>query len=251
MFKRFGNTPPQRLNNRYFSTCYFESGRSMVEMLGIMAIVGVISITGIYGYTKAMERHRANELLNEASKRAVLLSGQMLATGKIPETLSDDEDTSGHTYKIGKKGNNQFTLGISGVKEETCELMKQMAGGAIQNITCENDTATFTFNNDLSTKSNSGSGDNTGGNTTASTEDGWTGDEPGADCTGITPPTVEAGQTACSVCLKTGDNSSDWFDSNALCGANQVCVNGVCSSTLTGDGCLKNSDCKTLDPDNC
>ena len=37
-----------------------ERGRSMVEMLGVLAIVGVLSIGAISGYTYAMSKHRAN-----------------------------------------------------------------------------------------------------------------------------------------------------------------------------------------------
>ena len=44
-----------------------ESGRSMVEMLGVLAIIGVLSIGGIAGYTLAMNRYRANEILNAAA----------------------------------------------------------------------------------------------------------------------------------------------------------------------------------------
>ena len=32
-----------------------QSGRSMVEMLGVLAIIGVLSIGGIAGYRAAME----------------------------------------------------------------------------------------------------------------------------------------------------------------------------------------------------
>ncbi len=49
---------------------YAQSGRSMVEMLGVLAVMGVLSVAGITGYNSAMNKHRANELLNEASKRA-------------------------------------------------------------------------------------------------------------------------------------------------------------------------------------
>ncbi|MBR4927737.1 MAG: type II secretion system protein, partial [Alphaproteobacteria bacterium] len=49
-----------------------ESGRSMVEMLGVLAIIGVLSIGGIAGYTMAMNRYRANEVLNAASQLAVI-----------------------------------------------------------------------------------------------------------------------------------------------------------------------------------
>ncbi len=68
-----------------------ESGRSMVEMLGVLAIIGVLSIGGIAGYSMAMNRYRANEALDMASKYAVILfAGKQtaVATGnsdyKIP-----------------------------------------------------------------------------------------------------------------------------------------------------------------------
>ncbi len=49
-----------------------ESGRSMVEMLGVLAIIGVLSIGGIAGYTMAMNRYRANEIIDTASKVSVI-----------------------------------------------------------------------------------------------------------------------------------------------------------------------------------
>ena len=39
---------------------HFEAGRSMVEMLGVLAVVGVLSIGGIMGYSYGMNRYRAN-----------------------------------------------------------------------------------------------------------------------------------------------------------------------------------------------
>lgn len=44
-----------------------QSGRSMIEMLGVLAIIGVLSIGGLAAYNTAMERNRANELLYNAS----------------------------------------------------------------------------------------------------------------------------------------------------------------------------------------
>ncbi|MBQ9035079.1 MAG: hypothetical protein IJ099_03835 [Alphaproteobacteria bacterium] len=38
-----------------------EYGRSMIEMLGVLAIIGVLTVGGIAGYTKAMNRYRLNE----------------------------------------------------------------------------------------------------------------------------------------------------------------------------------------------
>ncbi len=42
-----------------------QQGRSMVEMLGVLAIIGVISIGGIAGYRMAMNRYQANQIANE------------------------------------------------------------------------------------------------------------------------------------------------------------------------------------------
>ena len=44
-----------------------EAGRSMVEMLGVLAIVGVLSIGGISGYSKAMAKYKVNKTLDQIS----------------------------------------------------------------------------------------------------------------------------------------------------------------------------------------
>lgn len=45
-----------------------QSGRSMIEMLGVLAIIGVLSIGGIAAYTKAMEKHNINKLLDQITR---------------------------------------------------------------------------------------------------------------------------------------------------------------------------------------
>ena len=42
-----------------------QQGRSMVEMLGVLAVIGVISLGGISGYRMAMNRYQANQIANE------------------------------------------------------------------------------------------------------------------------------------------------------------------------------------------
>ena len=49
-----------------------ESGRSMVEMLGVLAIIGVLSVGGISGYTISMRKYRANQIVDLASKLALV-----------------------------------------------------------------------------------------------------------------------------------------------------------------------------------
>ncbi|MBE6455892.1 MAG: hypothetical protein IJC11_04275 [Alphaproteobacteria bacterium] len=65
-----------------------ESGRSMVEMLGVLAIIGVLSVGGIAGYTMAMNRYRANEVVDMANKYAVIayssyMTSKMMNNGTV------------------------------------------------------------------------------------------------------------------------------------------------------------------------
>lgn len=42
-----------------------QSGRSMVEMLGVLAIIGVLSAGGLAGYSKAMFKHKLNTTMDQ------------------------------------------------------------------------------------------------------------------------------------------------------------------------------------------
>ncbi len=42
-----------------------EAGRSMIEMLGVLAIIGVLSVGGIAGYSKAMMKYRINRTFEQ------------------------------------------------------------------------------------------------------------------------------------------------------------------------------------------
>ena len=68
-----------------------ESGRSMVEMLGVLAIIGVLSVGGIAGYTMAMNRYRANEVVDMANKYAVIAYSAYM-TAKM---MNNGSDTAG------------------------------------------------------------------------------------------------------------------------------------------------------------
>ncbi len=83
-----------------------ESGRSMVEMLGVLAIIGVLSIGGIAGYTIAMNRYRANEILDTAAKVSVM--GMASDAGGI--TLN----SIGLTQGSGPHGASSMTAGTDG-----------------------------------------------------------------------------------------------------------------------------------------
>ena len=41
------------------------AGRSMIEMLGVLAIIAVLTVGGIAGYSKAMKKYQANKVVGE------------------------------------------------------------------------------------------------------------------------------------------------------------------------------------------
>ncbi len=55
-----------------------ESGRTMTEMLGVLVIMGILSLGGIAGYRYGMNKHKANETIAELSLYAVDISTQMI-----------------------------------------------------------------------------------------------------------------------------------------------------------------------------
>ncbi len=72
-----------------------EYGRSMIEMLGVLAIIGVLSIGGLAGYTMAMNRHRANTVLDYATKCGVIAQTQGDGSAAIASTSCADASLLG------------------------------------------------------------------------------------------------------------------------------------------------------------
>lgn len=71
MLKQSGHLLPARMENAperpQYSTDVLQSGRSMIEMLGVLAIIGVLSVGGIAGYSKAMTKFKINKTIEQIS----------------------------------------------------------------------------------------------------------------------------------------------------------------------------------------
>lgn len=64
----------------------YENGRSMVEMLGVLAIIGVLSGGGLAGYNKAMMQHKLNK---NAEQIGYLLSVAIYNNDKLKDAGKD------------------------------------------------------------------------------------------------------------------------------------------------------------------
>ncbi|MCI7421285.1 MAG: type II secretion system GspH family protein [Alphaproteobacteria bacterium] len=72
---------------------FSQSGRSMIEMLGVLAIIGVLSVGGIAGYSKAMEKFKINKAIEEYS---YLING-MLDYVEFAQKYKSDQTYVGAT----------------------------------------------------------------------------------------------------------------------------------------------------------
>ena len=64
----------------------FCTGRSMVEMLGVLAIIGVLSVGAIAGYSKAMFKYKLNK---HAESFSMLLNNALQLEGKLSFTPNE------------------------------------------------------------------------------------------------------------------------------------------------------------------
>lgn len=121
-----------------------QSGRSMVEMLGVLAIIGVLSVGGIAGYSKAMAKFKISKAMDQFSMLVAnirtLYSGQRsyeglnnLAAnsfGIVPSDMSGGAATAiitnafGGTVTIAAAAANlNFTIQFEGLGRDTCVSM--------------------------------------------------------------------------------------------------------------------------------
>lgn len=112
-----------------------ESGRSMVEMLGVLAIVGVLSIGGIAGYSKAMAKYKMNKALDQISmvvtNTRTIFGNQYSYAGLKNETAIDYEIFGDDAIKTtGTGATATSTLKNPFNKDITIQAMKEGASGS-------------------------------------------------------------------------------------------------------------------------
>lgn len=122
-----------------------ETGRSMIEMLGVLAIVGVLSAGGIAGYSKAIEKSRINKAVEQitvvsthlsaigsnggnyagmSNKTAIKLKAvlsEMNTTGTTLINPFGGEITIGSANLLNGSGNDQaYTIIYKGLNKPVC-----------------------------------------------------------------------------------------------------------------------------------
>lgn len=117
-----------------------QSGRSMIEMLGVLAIIGVLSVGGISGYSKAMGKFKLTKAQDQISMllmniRTVyatspdytnLSNANAIAYNIVPADMvsgANIYNAFGGAVTLGLVGTTQFTIKFEGLAPETCRSL--------------------------------------------------------------------------------------------------------------------------------
>ena len=122
-----------------------EHGRSMTEMLGVLAVIGVLSIGGVQGYRYAMNKYHSNEVINELNllnaQLAVFMNGihDDEAVMSLGEPYDDARriNTGGYAFDYGCGQDPDSTtpcdldetgyfMTLDSVPEDVCKSASQM-----------------------------------------------------------------------------------------------------------------------------
>ena len=119
-----------------------QCGRSMIEMLGVLAIIGVLSVGGIAGYSKAMMKFKINKTMQHITEIAAnvqtLYMQQKDFSGLssirqmvIPDDL--DKGVSNQGISIYEQWNNEkfFSIRYFGLSKEACFALATADWGSV------------------------------------------------------------------------------------------------------------------------
>ncbi len=112
---------------------FAEYGRSMVEMLGVLAIIGVLSVTAILGYRYAMDKYRSNDIVYEVNLRATDIWNRYQRM-PLPEPSESGKDflefaqttASGFPISMQSKPDVAFRVFVGEVSPRICKSVLNM-----------------------------------------------------------------------------------------------------------------------------
>ena len=108
-----------------------QTGRSMIEMLGVLAIVGVLVAGAVAAYTFAVAKNRANSIYRQVDLRAVASVGNPVVrqtlSGQEYTLLGFDETIGNITYRHQKTNAAGFDIIVSSVPKRVCRRLQDMA----------------------------------------------------------------------------------------------------------------------------
>ncbi len=220
------------------------SGRSMIEMLGVLAIIGVLSIGALNGFRYAMDKHKANTILYDISlgfstMQTLEYAGDDVNLGFTPEsglTMEGYRDDAGYDY-----------VEVSNVPKSVCEKLLDFKGvGNIEGI-YDTNLAELTECSEgqvMLFKNNNISGERIGDEPDVEECTSGTYNETAGKCcdevtAGVCQTVTEATSGVCPSITTAQDGTECTTASNEA----GTCLSGVCEKKYDGVECTSNEQC--------
>ena len=239
-----------------------QSGRSMIEMLGVLAIIAILSIGGIVGYKLAMNYYQADQIANEINlmrndlKIKYALGNEELLLGDPYDDTPENENYSGHLstqydrypvdYDCIRKDKAEFYncretdayyIKVGNISKGVCKplttLVSAMDGLMYIEINKqpyeEDDLCTSDEANEFYIQFDA---EDVNGNYNSNRPEGWCAKD--EDCEGLSTPVCDKDNNECVECMKNAD-----------------CASNICRKDHTCGECTKDSDCTNTETPKC
>ena len=136
------NNLPKKKGYNMKQTNLSQSGRSMVEMLGVLAVMGVLSIGAVMGFNYGMNKHRANQVLSDIrliyqETRIPSVMHNIVNNNSLPENLEIEQqsaydysfsfpDLDDFIYEAPKESEpNLLSVNVENVPQSVCDILLQ------------------------------------------------------------------------------------------------------------------------------
>ena len=104
-------------------------GRSMIEMLGVLAIIGVVSVGGVWGIRQLMAKSQAAAILNDVKLYYMTIEengAKFMEEGDVVPT--DFRPQTNYTYIAFSPAEEYYRISVLNVPKSVCHAVLNMAG---------------------------------------------------------------------------------------------------------------------------
>lgn len=99
-----------------------QSGRSMVEVLGVLTIIGVLSVCAIGGYGYGMDKYRANQTINDVMLRSIDVITYTLQENEL-KSKWPSISTVGYPITFVEDSNGNYGIQVERIPTRVCKMV--------------------------------------------------------------------------------------------------------------------------------
>ena len=126
------------------------SGRSIAELITTIAIMGILSVIGVWETSNLLTRHKVNIIMEDVRMAALAIADSEGLFASLPSRIEEDEDENEHgdislngrfykqssydftAYREGESEN--FAIVVSGISKQICQIISVRQAEWLQEI---------------------------------------------------------------------------------------------------------------------